>query len=1305
MKDTILFYRYNSVCEPAVISGLENSGFLIREIWNNEPFTGEYRNQLGSIIKSSGCSAVFSVNFFPHVSELCNIIHMPYISITVDCPVMELYSDALAYPCNYNFLFDQSQFEQFYPVNPGHIFYMPLAADVEGYQRVIKSYQGSDFTSDISFVGSLYSEKSPYDQAMNRLPESIRGYLDGVMDAQKQVYGMNFLDETITPEVLEAYQSCAPYYHFPEKSRPDHVRALTDLVLSYRIAELERTEMLNALAEKYSVDLYTASDASSLRNVHVHGAVKTLTEMPLVFNRSRINLNFTMKAIRTGIPQRVWDVMACGGFLLTNYQQELGEYFVPGEDLETFGSTEELMDKAGYYLSHEDVRKKVARQGYEKVASYHDWDSRMKVLFDALKTGSEDTGRSSDGSDREKSTLPSCTVCIITRDESEKLDRCLKSLDHRFPEVVVLDTGSADSTPQVIEKWSEIGSYRLISGNYSWNDDFSAARNYAATMAGNDIIFAMDTDEYLKSVDDDTFVSALNSISGNDHTLGSVDLDNLQADGSVTRSSVTRLYDRKKARFRYPVHEQIEFLDESSERNIVSTGLLSDHDGYAVSEDKLSQKADRNIALLKKALSEGDDPYLLYQLGKALYLKKDYSAAAEAFDKALYFDLDPKLEYVQDMVETYGYALLNSGQADKAIGLTGLEDTFGGTADFRFLLGLIYMQNGQFEPAVDSFLKAAEFDTSKVKGACSYLAWYNAGVIMECLNQYDEARILYGQCKDQYEPALERYRALAPADSKETLLHMQDSFYQDEVIDGFYVPTMMKRCWASQFEVLRRIERVCKNHGLRYFIMYGTLIGAVRHKSIIPWDDDIDIGMMREDYDTFMKYAHEELPDEYNFHNVFESDSCENLFGRINCSLELAVNIKSLKSRHYFPYVGGIDIFPIDYLPDSEKSREDLRKLWTAQESLAALVDDPDEDQNEVKEQARNLEKITGLKIDWKRPLDNELRRMEEKTYITYLDDKKNCSEVACFCLYNLYGHKYNKKWFSNIIMLEVNGQEFPAPADYDDVLKVVFGDYHKVVRGSAAHNYPYYKELEDKYREAVGGLLSEYIYNHGELVRKELRVEKNSDAPTRILFLGIRYKDWDSLKGVYQLFMNDPDVEVTLTCPYYHYTYTDNGEDIPMDDSAEFRRAGYSVVDSLTALDRYYDAIITNIPYDSCNMAMHVNPGYYSDRLQEYTDHLIYIPWFIMDDFGPDEGTFMTMAHYYIQNPVLVRSSRIFLQSETMKERYVESLTEMAGEDTRKLWEDKITPSGSPLKDPDGSVCRLIHDEIRKEAVNAGLL
>ena len=209
----------------------------------------------------------------------------------------------------------------------------------------------------------------------------LKGYLDGVIEAQLKVYGYNFLEECITDGILKEFKEAVPFYRFPERADHNDRAAMAHLYLGNKVTEQERLRLLKRVSETYKLDLYTASDFSPLPKANYRGLAKTTTEMPKIFHLSRINLNFTSKPIRTGLPLRVWDILGAGGFVLTNYQSEIPEYFEVGKELETYASEEELIDKIGYYLEHEGLRQEIAYNGYQKAKGQYSLELRIQQML------------------------------------------------------------------------------------------------------------------------------------------------------------------------------------------------------------------------------------------------------------------------------------------------------------------------------------------------------------------------------------------------------------------------------------------------------------------------------------------------------------------------------------------------------------------------------------------------------------------------------------------------------------------------------------------------------------------------------------------------------------------------------------------------------------------------------------------------------------------------------------------------------------------------------------------------------------
>lgn len=380
---TVLMYRYGNICEPDIIRTLQEFQINVVEICDemaDKSLTASRRVELvNEGLKQHHPLFVFSINFFPAIAEICHIYQVPYYCWTVDCPVPELFSKAIQHKTNRIFMFDRAQYEAFQGFNPECIFYLPLAAATERFDSVLSEVEKKHknaFDYDISFVGSLYSEKNRWKHI--GLPEYEKGYLDGVVEAALQVYGYNFIEEVLSERCVEAIKNSAPGFYSAEDSLvcPDRYVAAHSYI-GFHLAELERVGTLNLLAEYFPVDLFTNSDTSVMNKVRCHGKVQTLTEMPVIFRRSRINLNMTIKPIQTGLPLRIFDIMGCGGFCMTNYQAEISDFFEIGREIETYASMEELLDKCEYYLEHEEERIRIAQNGYQKVKENHGYSKRL----------------------------------------------------------------------------------------------------------------------------------------------------------------------------------------------------------------------------------------------------------------------------------------------------------------------------------------------------------------------------------------------------------------------------------------------------------------------------------------------------------------------------------------------------------------------------------------------------------------------------------------------------------------------------------------------------------------------------------------------------------------------------------------------------------------------------------------------------------------------------------------------------------------------------------------------------------------
>lgn len=386
------------------------------------------------------------------------------------------------------------------------------------------------------------------------------------------------------------------------------------------------------------------------------------------------------------------------------------------------------------------------------------------------------------------------SICIICKNEELNIEKCLTSFQNTRLELIVVDTGSMDRTKEIaLEYTSNVYDFK-------WCNDFAAAKNYAISKASNDTVMVIDSDEYLDHIDIPTLEQMIQK---NPNKVGRIKRRNIfkhSEQKPENREWINRIFSRKKFHYEGRIHEQVVMLDGSEDYETYEAPVTILHSGYDLSEEERKKKAKRNIDLLdlelqrlvlgykgdieqtkddfeklnaKARLSyisniivqadeqaeklQHDDrlPYILYQLGKGYYMAGDFQMACAYFECGLYFDLNPKLEYVIDMVETYGYALINSGQAEQALFFENIYEEFGNTADFKFLMGLIYMNNEMFDAAVEEFKRAVRMPEGRTQGANSYLAYYNIGVIYECLGDQERAKMYYHKCGG-YAPAEKR---------------------------------------------------------------------------------------------------------------------------------------------------------------------------------------------------------------------------------------------------------------------------------------------------------------------------------------------------------------------------------------------------------------------------------------------------------------------------------------------------------------------------------------------------------------------
>ena len=598
---------------------------------------------------------------------------------------------------------------------------------------------------------------------------------------------------------------------------------------------------------------------------------------------------------------------------------------------------------------------------------------------------------------------------------------------------------------------------------------------------------------------------------------------------------------------------------------------------------------------------------------------------------------------------------------------------------------------------------------------------------------------------------------------------MKPEFYEDEVIEGFYVPSMLKKAWGVQMDVLRETDIICRRHNIPYFADWGTLLATIRHSGYIPWDDDLDISMRRKDYERFLRYAEKELPEGFKVMHFKNHPGHLFFVARIVGKPRICFEEDHLTRFHGFPYIAGIDLFVLDNV-NSDREKEYLKSKKA--EFVLTVADNIAENKTvgrEAEEQLRDCEKYTGRRID--RSLKGEELRVRmyelvEELFASVPDEESDA--LVQMMPFGMYGNTLHipKEYYRDTVRLPYMDTTMSVPICFDAVMRRKFGNYMEIHKAWGGHDYPFFygqherllatldfeypaykaktsdltgetdrapgikerskdyckiinektrsvkegdKEapidlqsimiefgtfIESVYGEGYGPVpvleeLCEILYDihlgSGDPDRYEKKVETlNSVVEESILcrhdivFMPFSAKHWKYMEPLYQRYAGDDSFSVhVVPIPYYYKAYDGVFTD------EVFEISGYPSsldIEDYRQIDlegMHPDKIVIQNPFDEWNTVMSVLPEHYSTVLKKYTDELVYIPFFVTDDFSREcERDYINMDHY-VCVPGVINADRIILWSKVIRNTYIEKIMEFIGSDSdnvRKLLEKKIT-------------------------------
>lgn len=305
-------------------------------------------------------------------------------------------------------------------------------------------------------------------------------------------------------------------------------------------------------------------------------------------------------------------------------------------------------------------------------------------------------------------------------------------------------------------------------------------------------------------------------------------------------------------------------------------------------------------------------------------------------------------------------------------------------------------------------------------------------------------------------------------------MKFDDSYFDGETREDFYIRPMIKRAWAAQLEILEEIDRICKKHEITYFAEWGTLLGTVRHKGFIPWDDDLDIGMKRDDYDRFMYYAPKELSGGMELINSYTESKYHQIMARVLNGRKLNLREEYLNRYHGCPYVVGVDIFPQDYVPRNKEDEESQLELLKAANVLMKVWESGEGDERAKKDCLEELEALTGVTLDQNKPIEQQLCMLSDRICAMYT--KEEADDISQLCMLATdENYRLPKECYENVIEMPFENIMMPVPIGYERVLRLRYGENYMIpVKKWGTHVYPFFKPQEEMLMEVCKNLNKE---------------------------------------------------------------------------------------------------------------------------------------------------------------------------------------------------------------------------------------
>lgn len=333
-------------------------------------------------------------------------------------------------------------------------------------------------------------------------------------------------------------------------------------------------------------------------------------------------------------------------------------------------------------------------------------------------------------------------------------------------------------------------------------------------------------------------------------------------------------------------------------------------------------------------------------------------------------------------------------------------------------------------------------------------------------------------------------------------MEMDPSFFEEETRHGFFITPFMKRCWASQMEVLQGIDDICRKYNIRWFSHYGTMLGAVRHGGYVPWDDDMDICMLREDVEKFAEAVKKENT-ELRLYSIRDdptgdhiNEQYTNIIARvINSDRILSVQLSHEKYHDCF-FACGVDIFILDYVSSDPEFEKNRAEMIEAVEILSSTIEEGNQVLPEVRESMEDLEAIAGWKFDWDKPLDHQFYRIVDNIFKECPVDKRSDGVAFLQEVYNeLHKPPFHVRGYDSYFEVPFEMMKVRLSQGFLEMMKIYYYNFALYYRGGGGHEYPFYEKQMQTFTDHNAKIPFSYAYDPEELpenLRKDTKFPKD---------------------------------------------------------------------------------------------------------------------------------------------------------------------------------------------------------------------